>query len=54
MRLGFYTYSYTDRQRMPIGQCLERIARTGYSGIDVSGTDGPSADPRSVSAEFAG
>jgi sugar phosphate isomerase/epimerase len=52
MRLGFYTYSYTDRQRMPIGPCLERLARTGYSGIDVSGTDGPSADPRSVSAEL--
>jgi sugar phosphate isomerase/epimerase len=52
MRLGFYTYSYTDRLRMPVGPCLERIARTGYSGIDVSGTDGPSADPRSVSAEL--
>jgi sugar phosphate isomerase/epimerase len=50
MRLGFYTYSYTDKLRMPVVPCLERIARTGYSGIDVSGTDGPSADPRSVSA----
>jgi sugar phosphate isomerase/epimerase len=52
MRLGFYTYSYTDRQRMPVGPTLERIARTGYSGIDVSGTDGPSTDPRSVSADL--
>jgi len=52
MRLGFYTYSYTDRERMPVGPCLERIARTGYSGIDVSGTDGPSADPKSVSPEL--
>ncbi len=52
MRLGFYTYSYTDRLRMPIVPCLTRIARTGYSGIDVSGTDGPSTDPRSVSAEL--
>lgn len=49
MRLGFYTYSYTDRQRMPIATCLERIAKVGYSGIDVSGTNGVSADPRSVS-----
>jgi sugar phosphate isomerase/epimerase len=52
MRLGFYTYSYTDRLRMPIATCLERIARTGYSGIDVSGTDGASTDPRSVSPEL--
>jgi sugar phosphate isomerase/epimerase len=52
MRLGFYTYSYTDRLRMPIATCLERIARTGYSGIDVSGTDGSSADPRSVTPEL--
>jgi sugar phosphate isomerase/epimerase len=52
MRLGFYTYSYTDRLRMPVGPCLERIARTGYSGIDVSGTNGPAADPRSVSVEL--
>jgi sugar phosphate isomerase/epimerase len=37
---------------MPIANCLERIARTGYSGIDVSGTDGPSADPRSVTTEL--
>jgi sugar phosphate isomerase/epimerase len=52
MRLGFYTYSYTDRLRMPVGPCLERIARTGYSGIDVSATDGPSTDSRSVSVEL--
>jgi sugar phosphate isomerase/epimerase len=52
MRLGFYTYSYTDRQRMPVGACLERIAHRGYTGIDVSGTDGPSKDPRSVSPEL--
>ena len=52
MRLGFYTYSYTDRLRMPIATCLERVARTGYSGIDVSGTDGASTDPRSVSPEL--
>jgi sugar phosphate isomerase/epimerase len=52
MRLGFYTYSYTDRLRMPIVPCLTRIARTGYSGVDISGTDGPSADPRSVTPEL--
>jgi len=52
MRLGFYTYSYTDRLRMPVIACLERIARTGYSGIDVSGTDGPSNDPKSVSPDL--
>jgi sugar phosphate isomerase/epimerase len=52
MRLGFYTYSYTDRLGMPVDVCLERIARTGYTGIDVSGTHGPSADPNSVSARL--
>jgi sugar phosphate isomerase/epimerase len=52
VRLGFYTYSYTDRLRMPLGPCLQRIARAGYSGIDISGSDGPSADPRSVSADL--
>lgn len=50
MRLSFYTYSYTDRLKMPIPKTLERIARTGYSGIDISGTNGPSADPRSFDA----
>mgnify|MGYP002858585785 CR=1 FL=1 len=50
MRLSFYTYSYTDRLKMPIVPCLERIAKTGYSGIDVSGTNGNSADPRSFDA----
>jgi len=33
--------------KMPIVPCLERIAKKGYSGIDVSGTNGPSADPKS-------
>ena len=47
MRLSFYTYSYTDRLKMPIVPCLERIAKAGESGIDVSGTNGNSADPRS-------
>jgi sugar phosphate isomerase/epimerase len=47
MRLSFYTYSYTDRLDMPIEMCLKRIAKAGYSGIDVSGTKGPSEDPKS-------
>ena len=47
MRLSFYTYSYTDRLDMPIKLCLQRIAKAGYSGIDVSGTHGPSEDPGS-------
>ena len=47
MRLAFYTYSYTDRLNMSIPICLQRIAKTGYSGIDVSGTHGRSDDPRS-------
>ena len=51
MRLSFYTYSYTDRLKMPIEPCLERIAKAGYSGIDVSGTNGPSEDPRSFDVE---
>jgi sugar phosphate isomerase/epimerase len=37
---------------MPLEPCLKRIARAGYSGIDISGTDGPSTDPRSVSPEL--
>jgi sugar phosphate isomerase/epimerase len=52
LRLGFYTYSYTDRLKMPLESCLERIARARYSGIDISGTDGPSTDPRSVTPEL--
>lgn len=32
---------------MSIPDCLERIAGTGYSGIDISGTNGDSDDPRS-------
>ena len=33
MQLAFYTYSYTDRLKMSISDCLERIANTGYSEI---------------------
>ncbi len=51
MRLGFYTYSYLDKLQMPVAECLQRIARTGYSGIDVSGTYGDSDDPKSVSSD---
>ncbi len=51
MRLAFYTYSYTDRQEMSVTDCLQRIARTGYAGIDESGTFGRSDDPRSVTPE---
>ncbi len=51
MRLSFYTYSYTDRLEMPIEMCLQRIAKIGYSGIDVSGTHGKSEDPRSFDDE---
>ncbi len=50
MRLAFYTYSYTDRLKMSIRTCFERIAKTGYSGVDVSGTHGPSDDSRSFDA----
>ena len=52
MRLAFYTYSYTDRLEMPLEPTLEKIAATGYDGIDISGTHGPSADPRSVTPEL--
>ena len=52
MRLAFYTYSYTDRLDMPIEPALEKIAATGYDGIDISGTHGPSADPQSVTPEL--
>lgn len=51
MRLAFYTYSYTDRLDQPIVPTLERIAATGYDGIDVSGTHGRSDDPKSFTAE---
>jgi sugar phosphate isomerase/epimerase len=52
IRLSFYTYSYTDRLEMPVVAALERIAKTGYQGIDVSGTHGKSEDPRSVTPEL--
>ena len=52
MRLAFYTYSYTDRLDMPIEPALEKIAATGYDGIDISGTHGASADPHSVTPEM--
>ena len=52
MRLAFYTYSYTDRLEMPLEPALERIAETGYDGIDISGTHGQSADPLSVTREL--
>ncbi|MEE3257989.1 MAG: sugar phosphate isomerase/epimerase [Candidatus Latescibacterota bacterium] len=48
MRLAFYTYSYTDRLDMALEPALEKIAATGYDSIDISGTQGPSADPHSV------
>ena len=48
MRLAFYTYSYTDKLEMAIEPALEKIAATGYDGIDISGTHGPSADPHSI------
>lgn len=47
MRLSFYTYSYTDKLGLPTVECLERIAKTGYAGIDVSGTHGNSEHPKS-------
>lgn len=50
MRLAFYTYSYTDRLEMPVVPVLERIAKAGYPGIDVSGTHGASDDPKSFDA----
>ena len=50
MRLSFYTYSYTDKLKLSTVACLERIARTGYAGIDVSGTYGASDDPKSFDA----
>jgi len=51
MRLAFYTYSYTDRRRLPVEECFGYIARIGYVGIDESGTYGPSEDPHSVTPE---
>jgi len=50
MRLSFYTYSYTDKLDMPIPETLAFIAGVGYSGIDISGTNGNSDDPRSFDA----
>jgi sugar phosphate isomerase/epimerase len=51
MKLAFYTYSYTDRLRLPVAECLARIAKAGYAGIDESATFGASEDPRSVTSE---
>ncbi|MDA0835733.1 MAG: sugar phosphate isomerase/epimerase [Planctomycetota bacterium] len=52
MRLAFYTYSYTDRLKMPIAECHPYIAKSGYTSIDVSGTYGPSEDPASFTDEL--
>lgn len=51
MRLVFYTYSYTDRLDQPIPEALERIAKTGYCGIDESSTYGPHLNSDSVTPE---
>lgn len=51
MRLAFYTYSYTDRLKLSVAECLARIAKTGYSGIDESSTFGEAINSGSVSAE---
>jgi sugar phosphate isomerase/epimerase len=51
MRLAFYTYSYTDRLNLSIPDCFERIARTGYAGVDESSTFGPAENSDSVTPE---
>ncbi len=51
MRLVFYTYSYTDKLDLPIPATLERIAKTGYCGIDESSTYGKHLNSDSVSAD---
>lgn len=48
MRLSFYTYSYTDRLKLPVAEVLAQVAKTGYAGIDESGTYGASDDPHSI------
>ena len=45
MKLGFYTYSYIDRLKMPIEPDLEQVAATGYDGIDISATWRDDLDP---------
>jgi len=51
MRLAFYTYSYTDRLKLSIPDCLARIAKTGYAGIDESSTFGAAINSDSVTPE---
>jgi len=51
VRLSFYTYSYTDRLKMSIPDCFKQIASAGYSGVDISGTNGSSANPKSIDSE---
>ncbi|MCS6860395.1 MAG: sugar phosphate isomerase/epimerase [Abditibacteriales bacterium] len=45
MKLGFYTYSYIDRLGMSIESVLEKVAATGYDGVDVSATWREDLDP---------
>jgi hypothetical protein len=45
MQLAFYTYSYTDRLKMSISDCLERNANTGYS--EIGATELPSGSVKS-------
>jgi sugar phosphate isomerase/epimerase len=51
MRLTFYTYSYTDRLKLPIDDVFERVARTGYAGVDESSTYGMAINSDSVTRE---
>lgn len=51
MRLAFYTYSYTDRLKLPVGDCFARIAKAGYRGVDESSTFGAAINPDSVTGE---
>jgi sugar phosphate isomerase/epimerase len=45
MKLGFYTYSYIDRLGMSIEPVLEKVAATGYDGLDISATWRADLDP---------
>jgi len=51
MRLAFYTYSYTDRSKLPVSECFARIARAGYAGVDESSTFGEAINSDSVTLD---
>lgn len=51
MRIGFYTYSYIDRNGMEPADVIPRVAAAGYQALDISATWRLDEDPGLFPAE---